>query len=75
MVKEAVVNFAKSILKEAAHSKPSFKYLSKNFVYGEFHPLIDIVDNSRQVTRVNTKTRIVCGVYPLNNLNTCIYIR
>ena len=66
MVKDAVVNLARRNIKEAAENKSSLRYLSKNFIQGQVHPLLDSVYNTRQVTRANIKTRIVCGVYPFN---------
>ena len=65
MVKTAVIAHVEEMIWDAASQKSTLTFLEKSFHYRETHPVVGLVENSRQVTRANVKTRLLTKTYPI----------
>ena len=64
-VKSAVISKATDEIVNAAVQKSTLGFISKCFKHKEVHPVVAQVENHRQVTRANIKTRLLTKTYPI----------
>ena len=66
-VKSALHNKISCDIEEEAQEKSTLRYLAPYHTPRATHDSVAHINNSRQVTRANVKTRVLLGVYPLAN--------
>ena len=64
-VKKKVISEASTHIGEEAQQMSTLQYLHHHFIYNEPHPVVQFVDNTRQVTRACIKAMVLVGAYPL----------
>ena len=64
-VKSALHNKISCDIEEEAQEKSTLRYLAPYHTPRATHDSVAHINNSRQVTRANVKTRVLLGVYPL----------
>ena len=66
-MKSALHNKISCDIEEEAQEKSTLRYLAPYHTPRATHDSVAHINNSRQVTRANVKTRVLLGVYPLAN--------
>ena len=64
-VKQAIYKQATEEINKEAQERSTLKFLNPSMSTNALHDCVDHVENPRQVTRANIKSRLLVGVYPL----------
>ena len=68
LVNKKVKKFWSTRIKQSAELNPSLKYLTADDYWpGQKHPLIQQVNRTRDIPRVNTRLKLITGAYITQN--------
>ena len=65
IVKDSVIKITTNLITKNAQDMSSLKYLWKSFEYNTIHPVVNYIDNPRQVACATVKSLLLTGTYPL----------